>query len=438
MPKRKITKAVKFSLLPITAAKRKRLDRVSENFTEIYNAAAVRLPSLMHTSKFKSRNALNRLRIELNPMTHVKSQIAQEAIEYARANYEAMESRKEELRAVIPGLTDALEDHRLTYPDTRKRTQSKMERGLRRKRRALRTRYPTLRRRIIRIHNQSWSFEESNGRWYVVVPVEKVGNRYQKMWLPIKESEHYRYLITTTPKWGVGQLDLDTNTFITTMTATIDVEQYTPATFVGADLGGTNLATVVVMNGGKVQRVGMWGGREIDHVRARFRDYRRRLQVAGRLDLVKESRGREQRWMHYTNHVTSRRIVELVLKFKNPFVAFEELRKPTEGLRWNTYQLRQMVEYKLAAHGIRHITLYAPRKTRTNTICSECGHIDPGNRNGAAFRCLKCGYVVHTGVNVAKNHAQRGAEVLVKAAANKKKKDEKTEAAEAATGAQKV
>lgn len=423
MPKRKITRAVKFSLLPITAAKLKRLEQVSANFTEIYIAAAMRLPSLMHIGKFRSRKALNRLRIELNPITRVSSQIAQEAIEYARGNYMTMESRKDELRTAIPPLTQALEDHRLKYPDTRERTQMKMERKLRRKHRALRTKYPTLRRRIIRIHNQSWSFKESNGRMYVVVPVEKVGRRYQKMWLPIKESEHYRYLITNTPKWGVGQLDLESGTFITTMTATIEVEQYTPETFVGADLGRTNLATVVVVNGDKVQRVQMWSGREIDHVRAHFREYRHKMQSINRLDLVKASKGREQRWMMYTNHVTSRRIVELVLKLKNPFVAFEELSTPTEGLRWNTYQLRQMVEYKLAAHGIHNITLYAPRKLRTNTICSECGHTDPGNRNGTTFRCLECGYAVHTGVNTAKNLARRGAEALVKAAENKRKRD---------------
>jgi len=423
MPKRKITKAVKFSLLPITAAKHRRLVWMSENFTELYNAASIRLPSLMYTSKFKSRNALNRLRIELNPITRVAAQVSQEAIEYARANYTTMETRKDELRKVIGVQTPALAAYMLEHPN-RKRTMAKMERKLRRNRRALRTRYPTLRRRIIRIHNQSWSFKESKGRWYVVVPVEKVGSRYQKMWLPIKESEHYRYLLATTPKWGVGQIDIDSGVFITTMTATIEVEQYTPETFVGVDLGGTNLAIVAVMVGGKVQRVQMWSGREIDHVRAHFREYRRKMQAVNRLDLVKASKGREHRWMQYTNHVVSCRIVELVLKTKNPFVAFEELHKPTDGLRWNTYQLRQMVEYKLAAHGIRHITLFAMRKTRANTICSECGHADRGNRQGASFKCLECGYAVHTGVNVAKNHAARAGEVLVKAAKNKKKRAE--------------
>ena len=55
MPKRKIVKAVKFSLLPITAAKLERLNRVADNFQEIYNTAAARLPSLQQTSKFHTR-----------------------------------------------------------------------------------------------------------------------------------------------------------------------------------------------------------------------------------------------------------------------------------------------------------------------------------------------------------------------------------------------
>lgn len=420
MPKRKITKAVKFSLLPITAAKRKRLDLIADNFQEIYNAAAARLPSLQQTSKFKSRIALNRLRIELHGITHTSSQIAQEAIEYARANYEAMESRKDPLRTTISALEPILEAHKTEYPN-RKRTQAKMERKIRRSRRALRTKYPTLTRRIIRIHNQSWTFMESNGRIYVVVPVEKVGSRFQKIWLPIKNSEHYRYLIDTVQKWGVGQLDLERNIFITTMTSTIEVEDYEPETFVGIDLGGVNLATMVVVKGGKVQKVQMWGGREIDHIRARFRDYRRRLQKANRLDLVRANRGREERWMQHINHVTSYHIARIAAKYPHPFIAFEELHAPTDGLRWNSYQLRQMIEYKVAAYGARHITLYASRKIRTDAVCSKCGHIDRHNRDGVAFKCLKCGYNVHASVNTAKNLARRGAEVLEKA--KKKAKD---------------
>jgi len=424
MTKRKIVKSVKFNLLPITAAKCGRLELISKNFREIYNTAATRLPSLQNTSKFKSRNALNRLRIELHDITHVKSQIAQEAIEYARANYEAMTTRKDSIRTTIQGLEQGIEDLG-DNPDKRKRTRMKLERKLRKNRKALRTKYPTLRSNIIRIHNQSWQFDVQTDRIYVVVPGERVGGRYNKLWLPIKESAHYRYLINTVPKWGVGQLNLDNDTFITSMTTTIDVDDYTPETFIGVDITGENLATLAVVRDGKVLQVKMWDGREIDHVRARFRDYRRRMQKANRLDLVKRSRGREQRWMAYTNHVVSRRIAEIAVKHKNPFVAFEELRTPIEGLRWNSYQLRWMTEYKIAAHGIRHITLYASRKNRSDDTCSECGHTDKQNRNHATFRCMKCGYSVHTGVNTAKNLAKRGEEVLTKAAKNRKEKEEK-------------
>ncbi len=423
MTKRKIVRSVKFNLLPITAAKRGRLEAVSENFREIYNVAAARLPSLQHTSKFGSRNALNRLRIELHDITHVKSQVAQEAIEYARANYEAMATRKESIRTMIQGLEEGIADSKDN--PKRKRTRLRLERKLRRSRRALRTRYPTLHSNIIRIHNQSWQFDVRADRIYVVVPGERVGGRYKKIWLPIKESEHYRYLINTVPKWGVGQLDLDSDTFITSMTTTIEVAEYTPTTFIGIDITGENLATLVVVKDGKVLQVKMWDGHEVDHVRARFRDYRRRMQKAGRLDLVKRSRGREQRWMQYTNHVVSRRIAEIAVKHKNPFVAFEELRTPVEGLRWNSYQLRWMTEYKIAAHGIQHITLYASRKNRSDDTCSKCGHIDKHNRDHATFRCVKCGYRVHTGVNTAQNLAKRGKEVLAKAAENRKEKENK-------------
>ncbi len=425
MTTRKIVKSVKFHLLPITAAKHERLEQISENFREIYNVAAARLPSLQNTSKFRSRNALNRLRIELHDITRVKSQVAQEAIEYARANYEAMTTRKDHIRATIKGLEEGIEE--IGNNPRRKRTLMILERKLRRNRRTLRTRYPTLRRHIIRIHNQSWQFDVQKDRIYVVVPGERVGNRYNKIWLPMKESAHYRYLVNTVPKWGVGQLDLDTGVFITSMTTTIDVKDYTPKTFIGVDVSGENLTTLVTLKNGKVQQVRMWDGHEIDHVRSRFRDYRRRMQQLGRLDLVKKSRGREQRWMNYTNHVTSRRIAEIAVKQHNPFVAFEELRKPADGLRWNSAQLRQMADYKLAAHGIRRITLHSSKNYRSDNICSECEHNERKNRTGATFKCQKCGYSVHTGINTAKNIAKRSEYVLTKAAENKETKKKESE-----------
>ena len=403
------TKAVKFQLLPITKTKKTRLQSIAVNFRELYMAAAARLPSLEKTTQYGSRNAMNRLRIELNPITRVKAQIAQEAIDYARANYETMQTQKEKARKTIGRLEDEIEhlDDKIEKPGKRERVRKKLERKIRRKRRGLRTPYPTLARNIIRIHNQSWSFDEKNGRIYLVVPVEKVGSRYQKIWLPLKESEHYRHLIDNTEKWGAGQLDLDSDTFITSITVKREDEKYEPETFIGIDLGLNNIATLAVVKDGKVVKVKMWSGKEVEHIRRRFREYRSKVSKIGRVDLLEKNKGQEQRWMAHINHVISKRIAEVVLAYPKPLVVFEDLHRFVNRVPWNFYQIRQMTEYKVVP--ARTLTVYP---AKTSTTCNRCGHDDPENRDGAHFRCLECGYQVHADVNAAINIAKKGEWVI--------------------------
>ena len=400
-----VTKAVKFHLLPITKAKLNRLLPVAENFRELYMAAAARLPSLEKTTQYGSRNALGRLRIELHPITRVKAQIAQEAIEYARSNYETMQTQKGKARKTIKRIEDEIEhlDEKIEKPGKRERVRKKLERKLRRKRRGLRTPYPTLTRNMIRIHNQSWSFEKRGDRHYVVVPAEKVGSRYQKIWLPLKESEHYQHLIDNTKKWGAGQLDLDSGTFITSITVKREDVEYEPETFIGIDLGLNNIATLAVVQNDKVMKVKMWSGKEVEHVRRRFRKYRTDMSKIGRLDLVEKNKGQEQRWMTHINHVISKRISDIVKDYPKPMVVFEDLHRFVDRVPWNFYQIRQMTEYKVVP--ARTLKVYP---AKTSIICNRCGHDDPDNRNGANFHCSECGYRVHADVNAAINIANKG------------------------------
>ena len=406
------TKAVKFQLLPITKAKKDRLQVVADNFREIYAVAASRLPSLEKTSQYGSRRALNRLRIELHPITIVAAQIAQEAIEYARVNYEAMQTQKSKIQKTIERLEYEIGriDEKIEKPGKRERVRKKLARKIRRKRRGLRTPYPILTHNIIRIHNQSWSFVHKNDRIYVVLPVEKIGTRYRKIWLPLKESEHYRHLISNTNKWGVGQLDLDTDTFITSITVKREDVRYEPETFIGIDLGLNNIATLAVVQDGKVVEVRMWSGKEVEHTRRRFREYRRTVSKIGRVDLLNANRGREQRWMAYTNHVVSKQIAEIVLAYPKPLVVFEELYRFVDRVPWNFYQIRQMIEYKVVP--VRTLGIHP---ARTSVICNRCGGDDPDNRHGVHFHCTKCGYRVHADVNAAINIAKKGEWVLQQA-----------------------
>lgn len=403
------TKAVKFQLLPITKSKKARLHVIADNFSELYMAAAARLPSLEKTTQYGSRKALNRLRIELNPITRVKSQIAQEAIDYARANYETMQTQKEKARKSIELLENDIEhlDEKIEKPGKRERVRKKLERKIRRKRRGLRTPYPTLTRNIIRIHNQSWSFEQKNGRIYVVVPAEKVGSRYQRIWLPLNESEHYRDIIDNTMKWGAGQIDLDSGTFITSITVKREDVRYEPETYIGIDLGLNNIATLAVVQDDKVVMVKMWSGKEVEHVRRRFRAYRHKVSRFGRIDLLNVNKGREQRWMAYTNHVISKRIADIVSEYPKPLVVFEDLHRFVDRVPWNFYQIREMTEYKVVP--ARTLKVYP---AGTSIICNRCGHDDPDNRHGGQFHCTKCGYQVQADVNAAINIARRGEWVI--------------------------
>ena len=403
------TKAVKFHLLPITEAKKARLQAVADNFSELYMASASRLPSLEKTSQYGSRKALNRLRKELNPITRVAAQIAQEAIDYARANYETMQTQKRKARKSIErmeGEIGSLGD-KIEKPGKRERVRKKLERKIRRKRRGLRTPYPTLTHNIIRIHNQSWSFEKKGDRYYVVIPVEKVGHRYQRIWLPLKTSEHYQYLIDNTKKWGAGQIDLDSGTFITSITVKREDVEYEPETFIGIDLGLNNIATLAVMQAGKVVEVRMWSGKEVEHIRRRFRAYRKKMSKIGRVDLIRVSKGREHRWMANINHVVSRQIAEIVHKYPKPLLVFEDMHKFMYRIPWNFFQIREMTTYKVTP--ARTLKVYP---AKTSMICNRCENDDPDNRHGAHFRCLKCGYRVHADVNAAINIAKKGEWVI--------------------------
>lgn len=405
-----ITKAVKFSLRPITDAKRIRLLAMAENFCAIYAAAAEMLPSITNTSHYGSRKVLNRLRKDIAPMTTVAAQIAQEAIEYARANYETMQTQKEKVRKTITSLESSLEklDETIQNQGKRARVRKKLERKIRKARRGLRTPYPVLTKNIIRMHNQAWGFEKKNDTYYLSIPAEKVGARYKRIWLPLKPSQKYADMIDNTDKWGVGQLDIDTDTFITTITVPNDFVYYEPETYIGVDMGINNLAVIAVCDSNGVQKVKLWSGKETRHIRNRFVEYHRMLSKVNRVDLLKKNRGREHRWMQYTNHVLSRQIVDIAKQYHLPMIVMEDLHNFTT-IRWNFYQLRQMIEYKANYAGVRTIAIHP---TFTSQICNRCGCKDKNNRHGTDFACVECGYRVNADVNAAINIARRGEWVI--------------------------
>jgi len=352
------TKAISFKLLPVTKTKLDRLQKISDNFKDIYNHAAMLLPSLQTVKQAKARSILNQWRKDLKSSTTIHSKIAEEAIEYARANYQTI----------------------LTQGESRN---------------------PQLKEPIIRLHNQIWHFKEQDGTTYIVIPAEKIGTKYTlgtkytPMWLPIKNSEYYTEIISKNKKWGAGQINLNSQTFTTSITVkreTSDYE-YEPETHIGIDLGVNNLAVMVITDSnGKVLKTKFWSGTEIKHIRTQFYRYRNSVQKIGRMDCVRKTKGYERNWMKNVNHNISRDLIDIAKTYPCPIIQMENLHRFKRGrIQWNFYQLREMIRYKADLKGIK-FSLINP--ANTSLMCPKCKHTDKLNRlNGTVkFECVTCHY----------------------------------------------
>lgn len=361
-----VTKAITFKLLPITNSKMDRLLSMAKNFKEIYDYAAMMIPSFQDTTQTKARPALEAIRKDLQFKTKLHSQITQEAIDYARSNYLTILSQSESVN-------------------------------------------PVLKEMIIRFHNQVWGFKKHNERTYISIPCEKIGSRYKYLWLPVKINEYHNNLINNNQKWGAGQINVNKQTFTSSITVKIDRIEYIPETFIGVDLGLNNLATIAVINKNKkILKTKFWNGKETRHIRNRFDKYRCSVAKIGRVDLQIKTKGYESNWMKNVNHNISREIIELAKLYPNPIIMLEELHRFTK-IKWNFYQLRQMIKYK-AEHDC--ILTHTINPQYTSQTCHKCGHIDKENRHGFEFKCMMCGYSLHADLNAAVNIASNTKEQI--------------------------
>ena len=174
---------------------------------------------------------------------------------------------------------------------------------------------------------------------------------------------------------------------------------------VGVDLGINNPATD--------SRNEFYGEKHWKDLEDRTFELRRRLQSKGTKSAkrhLKKLSGRQRRFRKDCDHVLSKRLVQSV--GKGATIAFEDLtnirgrakmkkaqRRRMHG--WSFAQFQAFVTYKAEARGIV-IGFVDPRYTSQK--CSQCRHIERGNRpSQAEFRCKKCGFECHADLNAAIN-----------------------------------
>ena len=178
----------------------------------------------------------------------------------------------------------------------------------------------------------------------------------------------------------------------------------------GVDLGIKSPA-VAVTSTGKCRFLG--NGRQRKYVRRRYHERRKRLGKAKKLNVIRKSKDKEQRWMRDQDHKLSREIVDFAVANDIGLIKLETLdgirkhctrptrksRKNKEDLQkaawnrclnsWSFYRLCSFIEYKAELAGIL-VEYIDPRYT--SQTCPVCGR-----RNHAQdrrYRC-SCGFKCH-------------------------------------------
>ena len=202
--------------------------------------------------------------------------------------------------------------------------------------------------------------------------------------------------------------------FLMAVIETDDLPPLDTDDFLGVDLGVENLATD---SDGAIH-----SGDDVEQVRIKHQTLKQALQSAADLAAnhrrrkrirkkLKRIGDREARFRRNTNHCISKRIVA---KAKGTLrgIALEDLkgirqrtrfRKPQRNRMgsWGFDQLRQFVRYKAAQAGVP-LKIVDPKYT--SQMCSQCEHVERGNRSSQArFCCKRCGLIDHADCNAARN-----------------------------------
>ncbi len=167
---------------------------------------------------------------------------------------------------------------------------------------------------------------------------------------------------------------------------------------IGIDLN-LKCPAVAATSTGKVKFAG--NGRQNKYVRRRFKSRRRKLGKAKKLNAIRKSKDKEQRWMKDQDHKISRAVVNFAIQNKVSEIRMEKL----EGIRqttrlsrkneknihtWSFHRTAHYIEYKAKLAGIRVVYV---DPAFTSQCCPKCG--TKHKMKDRRYRCSTCGYHGH-------------------------------------------
>jgi len=188
--------------------------------------------------------------------------------------------------------------------------------------------------------------------------------------------------------------------------------------YIGVDLGVNNLATIAVQNRkGEVVETKFFSGSYVSEKKRRFNAKRREYMRKGLWSKLKETRGKEKRFIKDVNHKISKYIKDLCEKYNDSTVVLENLkgirnninhsRKQNRRLHsWSFAQLQEFIIYKTheAGSSYRRVPPF-----NTSQVCGSCfNQISRSKRNKVVGACETCKKeVLNVDLNAAVNIIQR-------------------------------
>lgn len=263
---------------------------------------------------------------------------------------------------------------------------------------------PILKKPIVMFNNQNFSIDAKTIRIPLII-----GGRSRKVPIEAYVDSRHLDIIKSAKKVGTLRIVRKNGTkWMAQIAITLHgaEEDSNNANVMGVDLG-IKIPAVCKTKDGHVKFVG--NGRMIKYKRRYHQTRRKALGKDKKLNAIKASKNKEQRWMQNQDHQISRSIIDFAIMHNVGVIRLEQLtniRKTTRNSRknnkslhnWSFYRLAQFIKYKATHAGI---VVEDVNPAYTSQICPNCRV--KNKCKDRTYLCSDCGYTSHRDIVGAHN-----------------------------------
>lgn len=171
----------------------------------------------------------------------------------------------------------------------------------------------------------------------------------------------------------------------------------------GVDLGMNRLVSFYISDE-KHQPKQIEVGERIHHERIRYAKQRATISqqlkyskgghgIRRKTQALNELRSKESNWATNLNHIVSKNLIDIAIKYKVGTIKLEDLTGISKDTNvyylktWKFYQLQEFIKYKAEQVGIKVIWV---NPKNTSITCPYCGNVSKDNRNDKDKTIFKC------------------------------------------------